>query len=464
MSSVSDPSSDSIDHRFVDLSGNPKIAALSKVLREVSSVKDPAEMLKAFGPWVGQRFPRDAFVSISVRDLPIGQYKITRSISHSVKVSPQPSPSGNPWLDWERLPIYEGGLIGEIIASGEPAVINGFDLTKDKVLSKELGPYAAKLNSVSAMPAFDNGQALNWSLSFHEQSDWEELDTFVAGLLDMNMMGTATRNLVFRKQAETLNEQLMEQFEQIAKIQRQLLPDRAPKLEGFTLATSYLTSNIAGGDYFDYFQGEDDRIGIVIADVSGHGPGAATVMAMLRAILHCYRDTLEDSRSVVDDIADVARYCNRKLVDANLNGEFATAFFCVLDPCTGLIQWTRCGHNPPMIRRKDGTLKQLESAGTLPLGITKDIEFESDSCIMEPGDTLILYTDGITEAAAPRHLSTDNELDMFGVDRLMDSLNACTGMPQCVIDSIHKALYNFTHKLERDDDQTLVVIQRSDTA
>jgi len=446
-------------HRFVDLSANPKIAALAKVLREVSSVKDPAEMLKAFGPWIGQRFPRDAFVSISVRDLPAGKYKITRSISHGDN-KPQQSPSGNPWLDWERLPIYEGGLIGEIIATGEPAVVSGFDLMKDEALFKALGPYASKLNSVTAMPAFDDGEALNWSMSFHERSDWDNLDSFVAGLLDMNMMGTATRNLVFRKQAETLNDQLMEQFEQIAKIQRQLLPDRAPKLEGFTLATSYLTSNIAGGDYFDYFQGEDNRIGIVIADVSGHGPGAATVMAMLRAILHCYRDTLDDPKSVVDDIADVARYCNRKLVQANLNGEFATAFFCVLDPDSGKIQWTRCGHNPPMIRRKDGSIKQLESAGTLPLGITEDIEFVSDSCVMEPGDTLILYTDGITEASAPRHLSAGEEHEMFGVDRLKDSLNRCTGKPQCVIDSIHKALYEFTHKLERDDDQTLVVIQR----
>lgn len=453
----------SSNHRFVDLSANPKIAALSQVLRTASSVRDPAELLQAFGPWIGQRFPRDAFVSISVRDLPKGKYKITRSISHSEKVSPQPSPSGNPWLDWERLPTYEGGIIGEIIATNEPAVLTGLDLTKDEALFNALGPYASKLQSVTAMPAFDNGEPLNWSMSFHEQPNWKDLETFVAGFLDMNMMGTATRNLVFRKQAETLNEQLMSQFEQIAKIQRQLLPDHAPALNGFSLATSYLTSNIAGGDYFDYFQGADNRIGIVIADVSGHGPGAATVMAMLRAILHCYRDTLDSPDSVVEDIADVARYCNRKLVQANLNGEFATAFFCVLDPDSGKVQWTRCGHNPPMIRRCDGTIHLLESAGTLPLGITDDIEFESDSCIMEPGDTLILYTDGITEAAAPGYMSEQKNLEMFGVERLMESLNQCTGMPQCVIDSIHKALYGFTHKLERDDDQTLVVIQRSET-
>ena len=450
-------------HRFVDLSANPKIAALTEVLKEVSAVKDPAEMLKAFGPWVGQRFPRDAFVSVSIRDLPPGKYKITRSITHSTKVTPQPSPSGNPWRDWQNLPTYEGGLIGEIIEAGEPAVITGLDLTKDKPLYTALGPYASKLKSVTAMPAFDDGQPLNWSLSFHEKADWEDLDTFVAGLLDMNMMGTATRNLVFRKQAEALNEQLMSQFEQIAKIQRQLLPARSPKVEGFTLATSYLTSNIAGGDYYDYLHLEDGRIGIIIADVSGHGPGAATVMAMLRAILHCYRDTCTKEQTNRSDTSDVARYCNQKLVEANLNGEFATAFFCVLDPHSGELRWTRCGHNPPLIRKADGSIKMIESAGTLPLGITDEIEFAWDSCIMEPGDTLVLYTDGITEATKHPHLLhhlEDEHHDMFGTDRLKDALNSCTGRPQCAIDSIHKALYEFTHRLERDDDQTLVVVQR----
>jgi len=457
---VSSPT-DSSGYRFVDLSSNPKIAALTQVLREVSAVKDPAEMLKAFGPWVGQRFPRDAFVSISIRDLPAGSYKITRSISHGPKLSPQPSPSGNPWIDWENLPTHSGGLIGEIIENGEPAVITGLDLTQDKPLFDALGPYAARLKSVTAMPAFDDGEPLNWSMSFHEKPDWEDLDTFVAGLLDMNMMGTATRNLVFRKQAEALNEQLMAQFEQIAKIQRQLLPERSPNLDGFTLATSYLTSNIAGGDYFDYIELEDDRVGIIIADVSGHGPGAATVMAMLRAILHCYGDTHDISHARQKETSDVAEYCNRKLVHANLNGEFATAFFCVLDPNNGELRWTRCGHNPPLIRRHDGSILSLESAGTLPLGITTELEFEWDSCVMEPGDTLILYTDGITEASKLRHRSSHDELDMFGVDRLKDALNKCTGQPQCAIDSIHEALYKFTHRLERDDDQTLVVIQRS---
>lgn len=455
--------------RAVNLGADPRIAALVATLREVSAVTDPAQMLRAFGPWVAQRFPRDGFISVSVRDLPRGRYKITRAIP-STRVPPRPGDqtesTGDPWRDWLRLPTYEGGLIGRIIAGGEPRIITGVDFTRDPVLSGVLGEDAPLVRTISAMPAYDGGEALNWSMSFHERMVWNDLDSFVAGLLDVNLMGTATRNLVYRRQAESLNGQLMGQFEQIAKIQRQLLPDRSPRLAGISLASSYLTSTAAGGDYFDYYLGDDDRIGIVIADASGHGPGAATVMAMMRAILHCYQDTLAPGRAL-DDVSAMARYCNQKLVQANLNGEFATAFFCVLDTRGGALRWTRCGHNPPLIRRADGRIEVIDSAGTLPLGISTDIGFETDSCVMGPGDTLLLYTDGITEATARPPASQSvheqgsrGDHELFGMDRLCGALHACTGEPGCAIDSVHRALYEFTGRMDRDDDQTMVVVQR----
>ncbi|MFG0314617.1 MAG: PP2C family protein-serine/threonine phosphatase, partial [Phycisphaerales bacterium] len=362
------------------------------------------------------------------------------------------------------------GLIGRIIAQESPQIITNVDFTQDPVLGKVLASDATRVRAVSAIPSYDDGEALNWALSFHERAVWNDLDSFVAGLLDVNLMGTATRNLVVRKQAESLNSQLLEQFEQVAKIQRQLLPDQNPKLEGISLSTSYLTSNVAGGDYYDYVQGDDGRLGIVIADVSGHGPGAATVMAMLRTILSCYSDQSQSEDRLDEDAANIARYCNEKLVQSNLNGEFATAFFCIIDPKDGKLTWTRCGHNPPLLRRRDGTIEQIESAATLPLGITDDIEFEADSCTMHPGDTLILYTDGITEATANRpahefsmHKSERNSrAEQFGTKRLISSLDTCSGNPECAIDHIHRALFAFTNRLDRDDDQTLVVIQRED--
>lgn len=471
MSSLPTNQTLSAEGTLVDLSTDPRIAGLESMLRDVSAVKDPAKMLKAFGPWVGQRFPREAFISVSKRDLPVGKYKLTRVITNTkdpMKSLPDDDAS-DPWRQWMALPTYSGGLIGRIIQQDSPQIITSVDFTQDPVLGKVLGEDAARVRAVSAIPSYDDGEALNWALSFHTRTDWSDLDTFVAGLLDVNLMGTATRNLVFRKQAESLNAQLMEQFEQVAKIQRQLLPDQNPKLEGLSLSTSYLTSNIAGGDYYDYVQGDDGRFGIVIADVSGHGPGAATVMAMLRTILSCYGDMHKHDDRLDANAANIARYCNEKLVQSNLNGEFATAFFCIIDPSNGHLTWTRCGHNPPLLRRADGAVEQIESAATLPLGITNDLEFDTDSCTMHPGDTLILYTDGITEATAnrPAHEFSmhtdqrDSRAEQFGMQRLIDSLDNCSGNPECAIDHAHRALFKFTNRLDRDDDQTLVVIQRN---
>lgn len=454
----------------VDLSRDPRVASLTSVLRDVSEVKDPAQMLKHFGPWVAQRFPRDGFLSISVRDLPKGMFKITRTITNTRNPMGigRDEPAPDPWMQWQNLPTRQGGIIGEIIAGEEPCIITDVDFTSDPVLGEVLGRDASALRSITAIPAFDDGVALNWAMSLHRTTDWDDLSPFVEGLLDINLMGTATRNLVFRRQAEQLNEQLVAQFEQIAKIQRQLLPERNPKLQGYSLATSYLTSNIAGGDYYDYYRSPgDSRIGIVIADVSGHGPGAATVMAMIRSILHCYPDTVGNDHAL-DDVALIAKYCNSRLVAANLNGEFATAFFCVIDQETGTLSWTRCGHNPPLLRRADGSIELIESAATLPLGIIDEQDFVSDSCTMHPGDTLILYTDGITESTSnrPAHevsmhrVPRNTQAEMFGTNRLLESLEQCSGRPECAIDSIHNALFRFTNRLDRDDDQTLVVIQR----
>lgn len=459
---------------LVDLSLDPRIAALESMLRDVSAVKDPARVLQAFGPWVGQRFPRDAFISVSIRDLPVGRYKLTRVITNTrdpLQTMRESKPR-DPWSEWLSLPSYEGGIIGRIISQDSPQIITNVDFTRDPVLAGVLGDDASQVRAVSAIPSYDDGQALNWALSFHKRVVWNDLDSFVAGLLDLNMMGTATRNLVFRKQAESLNTQLVAQFEQIAKIQRQLLPERSPKLDGYALSTSYLTSNIAGGDYYDYYRSPDGRkVGIVIADVSGHGPGAATVMAMIRSILHCYPDVVGPEHAL-DDVAGIARYCNEKLVAANLNGEFATAFFCVLDTATGTLTWTRCGHNPPLLRRSDGSIEQIQTAATIPLGISDGIEFDADSCTMHPGDTLILYTDGITEATAnrPAHefsmhaAQRDSKAEQFGVQRLVDSLEHCSGKPECAIDHVHRALFKFTNRLDRDDDQTLVVVQREEAS
>lgn len=434
--------------RRVDLSANPEIGELTGILRSASTVTDPAELVAAFGRWVARRFPRDCFVSVSRRGLPEGSYKLTRVITGPALGQTSGPPAANPWRDWKALPSHTGGLVGEILARDEPQLIDGLRLETDPVLGPALGPEAARLVSVAAMPTFDAGRSINWGLSFSSNSDWLSLDQFANGLLDINMMGTATRNLVALKRVAELHDQLKRQLEQVATVQRSLLPESLPKIPGVRLATSYLTSAEAGGDYYDFFDLGGGRWGILIADVAGHGAAAATVMAMLRAILHSYEGTERSPRAMM-------RFCNAKLAASRLEGSFTTAFYAVLDTATGEMTYSRCGHNPPRLRRADGRVESLEEGASLPLGVTEDPPLEEGSARLSVGDTVVLYTDGITEAYGPRRSARD----MFGVHRLDLALRECTGEPSCVVDSIHKSLFAHTSVMDRDDDQTLVVFR-----
>lgn len=433
----------------IDLRQNPRIPQLAEVMRSVSGLTEPAELLRAFAPWVGTRFRRDFFITVSRRGLGPGRYKFTRVMPGRPNFEDlrRDQPASNPWAHWDELEEFEGGLVADIIAGSEPRLFGGLRLDEDAVLSRVMGTDAGRMRSLAAMPAYDDGEALNWSLSFCADERPYGLDEFEAGLLDINMMGTATRNLVARKQVEELNNKLSSQLEQIARIQRALLPEKNPHIPGFSFATSYIPSDESGGDYYDYYHYPDGRLGVLIADVSGHGAGAATVMAMLRAIIHCYE-------SDGDDPAAFAEFCNSKLAETGLEGNFVTAFFCIIHPESGEIVWSRAGHNPPRIRRADGSVETVTSAGSLPLGIVATLDATSDRGVLGVGDTLILYTDGITELR-------NRGDELFGEERLDAALEECSGEPECVVDTVHRAMYRFTGSMTRQDDQTLVVVQRT---
>jgi sigma-B regulation protein RsbU (phosphoserine phosphatase) len=139
-------------------------------------------------------------------------------------------------------------------------------------------------------------------------------------------------------------------------------------------------------------------------------------------------------------------------VAAGLEGAFTTAFLAVYDPATGEFQFSRAGHNPPRWKRgASGEVLSIEEAGSLPLGVFEPLGATSASIKLEPGDTIVLYTDGITE-------SFNAKREMFGVSGLDAALEGCSGQPACVVDSVHAALYDHTHSRTRDDDQTIVAL------
>lgn len=442
------PYSCRVKYTRVDTADLPDIVGLNELFRVASTIERPTLMLKHFGAWFNRGRPADLVISVARRDMPGNRFKVTRLMTQAMRGDPDGPMTANPWRDWDSLPVYEGGFIGEIIDAGVPQLLHDLEATDDP----DFGEHFAGMRSMTAIPQYHEGRATNWMLSFYKDNSGPGAEDLFEAMLRTSLLGMATRNLVSKRQEERLNTELSRQFEQIAAIQRSLLPQKIPSIPGFKIATAYLTSDQAGGDYYDFFPFPDGSWGILIADVSGHGPAAATVMAMLRAILHCYQG---------DDYspARVMRYANEKLFASNLDGSFVTAFFAVYDPEASTLAWARCGHNPPLLKtpgpRDKGGIRELDGTGVPPLGVLPELEPEEESITIHPGETLILYTDGITESFAA-------DRTMFGVRGIIESLEFCDGEPDCVVDSIFSALYKHTGSMDRDDDQTLVALRRTD--
>lgn len=417
-----------------------RIHALADLMRSMTSAATPQESSFTFGVASRRYFPADGFLSVSKRGLPDGQYKLTRTYLDGRL--PQSPTESNPWRDWARLPTHEGGFIGEILAAGEPRRIGDLNVTDDPVLGDKLAPF----RSAVILPIYDNGEALNWAFSFRREPEAVTEEEFELYLLVMNLHGRATKNLVALQQVEELNARLNQQLERVASIQRSLLPDRTPDIPGVELATSYLTSDEAGGDYYDFLPLEGGKWGIFIGDVSGHGAGAATVMAMVHAILRTYPERTHDPAAVM-------RYLNRHLSEKRIESNFVTAFYGVLDPDSRRFAYANAGHHPPRRKRRDsGEVTTLAGARAIPLGVFDEIEIESDEAELSTDETVVFFTDGIIEARGATGV-------MFGEAGLDEALRGCSGEAGCIIDSVHGALYEHTRQRTREDDQTLIAMQ-----
>src|SRR5262249_19215811 len=147
----------------------------------------------------------------------------------------------------------------------------------------------ADMVNCMVVPVFDGDQIASWNFSFSRCLE-KDVDAREVGQAQMitNLLGLASRQLTAVAAINAPNSQPPDQLRQLASVQQSLLPSRTPDIPGLEIATSYLTSNESGGDYYDFFPLPGERWAILIADVSGHGAAAATVMAMLHAILHCY--------------------------------------------------------------------------------------------------------------------------------------------------------------------------------
>ena len=175
-------------------------------------------------------------------------------------------------------------------------------------------------------------------------------------------------------------------------MQRSVLPERLPKIGGVTLAARYLPGTIGvdvGGDWYDVIQLEDGRIGLVVGDVVGKGVQAAAMMGQLRNALRAFAFEHDEPHAVVSRLD--------RLVEGTIEAAFATLAYLVVDPDERRVSYVVAGHPPPLIRAPDGTTSFLDQGRSLPIGVDASLGFEAGEIELEPGSTIVLYTDGLVE-------------------------------------------------------------------
>jgi serine phosphatase RsbU (regulator of sigma subunit) len=254
-------------------------------------------------------------------------------------------------------------------------------------------------------------------------------------------------------QNDLLNKEMMDrqrlerEFQLAREIQQTFLPSEIPATPGWEMDVRWDTARQVGGDFYDYFLLPDDRLAFVIADVSNKGLAASLYMSVTRTLIRAA--ALESSSP-----AKTLERVNDLLLMNSERGLFVTTFYGILDLEHGELTFTNAGHNPPfLIRSEQGVVKQLDKGG-IALGALDDITLSQNNLVIDPGDCLVLYTDGVTEAF--------NDKDqMYGDDRLIGVLQSVIGRKaKKILKRIEEDLSDFRGDAPLSDDTTMLAIYR----
>jgi phosphoserine phosphatase RsbU/P len=268
----------------------------------------------------------------------------------------------------------------------------------------------------------------------------------------LKVLTTLASVAAIRVQNARLMEQQMErvrlerELQVASEIQQRFQPASAPIVAGYELQGISFPCYEIGGDYYDFIQRDNGKLIVALGDVSGKGPAAALLMSSLHAAVHAHSDTH-------DSLAKMIGAVNRYLVDSTPANRFVTLFYAELDPKEGSLAFLNAGHNPPLIVHAGGTMEQL-AAGGLPLGIMANADFREGKTRLHPGDVLVIYSDGVSEAVNPKG-------EEFGPTRLYEVVARNLDASAAGIrDRIESALTKFCQGTPAADDITLVICKR----
>jgi phosphoserine phosphatase RsbU/P len=330
------------------------------------------------------------------------------------------------------------GFIGRVAQSGVPIISP--DVNKDS----RYFPARKRTQSEMIAPIISNDKVIG---VFDLESD--ELNAYNEDDLDVLQLLTSQVAIIIEK--VRLHEQVVEQkrlqaqLEIARQVQLELLPEDDPHLARFDISAYVFPTEEVSGDYYDWVRVFDDQIGITVADAVGKGIPAALLMAFLRASVRAGVQTGYASHILLSKI-------NNLLWDSIEDNRFVTAIYGNLDATNRTFVFSNAGHNPPLLIKPDGEYRYVEYGDT-PLGMFKDARYHQHFIRFEPGQVMVLYTDGITEAA-------NENGEEYGSERFAHRVLDGIDLPaREMIDHVRKGVADFTERKFLDDDGTLFVVK-----
>jgi len=333
-----------------------------------------------------------------------------------------------------------GGIIGWVIKNGSGQIVN--DVKSDKRYVKA----RAETRSEIAAPIIRaDGQVIGVinleadQVNSYSEGDLELLIMFAslaASAIDHTLL---YREVLHKRQAES-------EIELARKVVEGLLPRAFPNLTGLDIYGTTIPFREVGGDYLDVIDHVSDRLGVLVADVSGKGLAAALIMVTFRAYIHA---------TVINELAMrvVMARVNQLVHEATSGDRFITTFYGLIDVENKRLMYINAGHNPPLLQRADGT-SELLSHGGLPLGAFEDARYSESVAELRTGDLLVLYTDGVVEAR-------NSKDELFGLPRLQEVVRAYESeRAYDIVQAVTSAVYDYAFDMDGpEDDLTVMVIK-----
>lgn len=350
-------------------------------------------------------------------------------------------------LRLSRVAVDEG-ILGHCLAAGAPLHVK--DVKSHPAFRDALTQYTENVSAFLAPLRHANKDlGVLVVARRHEDGPFSQND-FVVFCSAAEQSSFAIGNARLHREAQ--EKRLMDsELQNAREVQRILLPQDEPVITGFRVSGTNLPARVISGDYYDYIDLGDHKFGIAIADVSGKGVPAGLLMAMCRSSL---RSVAPGKTSPSEILAAV----NRQLFPDIREDMFISMAFCIVDEQSNQMKFARAGHDPALLfRRATGQVEQLRSPG-LALGVDEGSVFERvtrDQVVeLEPGDCVLLHTDGVREAL-------DAQDQEFGMDRMSECFRAAAVLgSEAVLTRIQEELRQFTGEGPQMDDITLVAIEK----